>query len=106
MTLRRETFSTKGLKGEMFKGLVKEVENLAEAMGIIYEEDLAEVNLKILEGLAPEATTSMQRDIYQGKASEADGLIFQMVRMGKEYGVKTPNYEKAAEKIKIILKRQ
>ena len=99
-------FQHEGPEREMFKGLVKEVENLAEAMGIIYEEDLAEVNLKILEGLAPEATTSMQRDIYQGKASEADGLIFQMVRMGKEYGVKMPNYEKAAEKIAAILNQQ
>lgn len=99
-------FQHEGPEREMFKGLVKEVENLAEAMGIIYEEDLAEVNLKILEGLAPEATTSMQRDIYQGKASEADGLIFQVVRMGKEYGVKMPNYEKAAEKIAAILNQQ
>lgn len=99
-------FQHEGPEREMFKGLVKEVEKLAEAMGIIYEEDLAEVNLKILEGLAPEATTSMQRDIYQGKASEADGLIFQMVRMGKEHGVKTPNYEKAAEKIAAILNQQ
>lgn len=99
-------FQHEGPEREMFKGLVKEVENLAEAMGIIYEEDLAEVNLKILEGLAPEATTSMQRDIYQGKASEADGLIFQMVHMGKEYGVKMPNYEKAAEKIAAILNQQ
>ena len=99
-------FQHEGPEREMFKGLIKEVENLAEAMGIIYEEDLAEVNLKILEGLAPEATTSMQRDIYQGKASEVDGLIFQMVRMGKEHGVKTPNYEKAAEKIAAILNQQ
>ena len=99
-------FQHEGPEREMFKGLVGEVEKLAEAMGIVYEEDLAEVNFKILQGLAPEATTSMQRDIYQGKASEADGLIFQVVRMGKEYGVKMPNYEKAAEKIAAILNQQ
>ncbi len=99
-------FQHEGPEREMFKGLVGEVEKLAEAMGIVYEEDLAEVNFKILQGLAPEATTSMQRDIYQGKASEADGLIFQVVRMGKEHGVKTPNYEKAAEKIAAILNQQ
>lgn len=99
-------FQHEGPEREMFKGLVGEVEKLADAMGIVYEEDLAEVNFKILQGLAPEATTSMQRDIYQGKASEADGLIFQVVRMGKEYGVKMPNYEKAAEKIAAILNQQ
>ncbi|MCD7840847.1 MAG: 2-dehydropantoate 2-reductase, partial [Lachnospiraceae bacterium] len=44
--------------------------------------DLVEVNLKILSDLAPEATTSMQRDILAGKPSEIDGLIYQVVRLG------------------------
>jgi len=64
--------------------------------------------LKILSGLAPEATTSMQRDIMAGKPSEIDGLIYQVVRLGREYGVSMPQYEKVAAKldaeVNIVLK--
>jgi 2-dehydropantoate 2-reductase len=38
----------------------------------------------------------MQRDIRAGKNSEMDGLIFQVVRMGDEYGVELPTYRKIA----------
>ncbi|MCD7818094.1 MAG: 2-dehydropantoate 2-reductase, partial [Lachnospiraceae bacterium] len=67
---------------------------------IRFEQDLVENNLKILSDLAPEATTSMQRDILAGKQSEIDGLIYQVVRLGHQYGVPMPQYEKAAEKLK------
>ena len=36
----------------------------------------------------------------QGKASEMDGLIFEVVRMGRKYGVKLPVYEKVAEELR------
>ena len=57
-------------------------------------KDMAEVNLKILSNLAPEATTSMQRDIMAGKQSEIDGLVYEVVRMGEEYHVPVPAYVK------------
>ena len=53
--------------------MIKEIAALAEAMGVPFQKDMAEVNLKILSNLAPEATTSMQRDIMAGKQSEIDG---------------------------------
>ena len=52
------------------------------------------------DSLTPEASTSMQRDVKQGKASEMDGLIFEVVRMGRKYGVKLPVYEKVAEELR------
>lgn len=88
---------------DMFRAMVGEIVRLAGAMGITYEEDLAEVNLKILESLSPEATTSMQRDVKAGKESEADGLVFEVVRLAEAYGVDVPCYKKAAEKIKRML---
>ncbi|MCD7883835.1 MAG: 2-dehydropantoate 2-reductase [Lachnospiraceae bacterium] len=84
---------------EMFKAMIREIMALAEAMGIHFGQDIVAVNLKILSDLAPEATTSMQRDIMAGKDSEIDGLIYQVVRMGKEYGVSLPQYEKVAAKL-------
>ena len=83
---------------ELFKTLIREIVTLANAMGITFEEDLVERNLKILSNLPEEATTSMQRDVMEGKQSEIDGLVYEVVRMVKKYGVEVPAYRKAAEK--------
>lgn len=88
---------------EMFKAMIREIVVLAAAMDIYFEQDLVEVNLNILSALAPEATTSMQRDIMAGKDSEIDGLVYQVVRLGKQYGVPMPQYEKAAEELCRVL---
>ncbi|MCD7750271.1 MAG: 2-dehydropantoate 2-reductase [Lachnospiraceae bacterium] len=95
-----EAIQQEGAPREMFKTMIREIVSLAEAMGIHFEQDLVEVNLKILSDLAPEATTSMQRDILAGKPSEIDGLIYQVVRLGHQYGVPMPQYEKVAEKLR------
>ena len=89
--------------GEMrdtFISLVREVETLSEAMGISLEKDMVKANLDILDSLSPEASTSMQRDIQQGKQSEIDGLVYEVLRLGKQYGVSLPVYEKVVDKLK------
>ena len=67
------------------------------AMGVPFLIDIVTTNLQILDALNPTASTSMQRDIYAGKASEIDGLIYEVVRMGKQYGVPTPTYQMIAD---------
>lgn len=89
-------FQREGEQREMFKALIREIVALSHAMGIEFEEDLVERNLKILSSLSPEATTSMQRDVMEGKRSEMDGLVYEVVRMGRKYKVSMPQYEKAA----------
>ena len=89
-------FQREGEQREMFKALIREITALSHAMGIEFEEDLVERNLKIRSSLSPEATTSMQRDVMEGKRSEMDGLVYEVVRMGREYKVSMPQYEKAA----------
>ena len=89
-------FQREGEQREMFKALIREIVAMSHAMGIEFEEDLVERNLKILASLSPEATTSMQRDVIEGKRSEMDGLVYEVVRMGREYKVSMPQYEKAA----------
>ena len=68
-------FQREGEARELFKTLIREIVTLANAMGITFEEDLVERNLKILSNLPEEATTSMQRDVMEGKQSEIDGLV-------------------------------
>ena len=93
-------FQREGEARELFKTLIREIVTLANAMGIIFEEDLVERNLKILSNLPEEATTSMQRDVIEGKQSEIDGLVYEVVRMAKKYGGEVPAYERAAEKFR------
>lgn len=96
-------FQREGEEREAFKTMIREIAALAEAMGVPFERDMVEVNLKILSTLASEATTSMQRDVMDGKSSEIDGLVYEVVRMGERYHVPVPMYEKVAEKLKETL---
>ena len=91
-------FQREGEARELFKTLIREIVTLANAMGITFEEDLVERNLKILSNLPEEATTSMQRDVMEGKQSEIDGLVYEVVRMAEKYGAEVPAYRRAAEK--------
>lgn len=84
---------------EDFCALVREVDALARAMGITFEQDPVQLNLDILDALAPAASTSLKRDMDAGKNSEVDGLIFQVVRLGRQYGVPTPIYQRVAAKL-------
>lgn len=83
---------------DTFVKLMKEIDALAAAMEIPFLVDIVATNLRILDTLNPEASTSMQRDVYAGKSSEIDGLIYEVERLGQQYGVPTPTYTMVADK--------
>jgi 2-dehydropantoate 2-reductase len=85
-----------GESRDLFAGLIAEVSEIGNAMGIEFEEDLVERNLKIMDSLVPTATTSMQRDVMAGKSSEMDSLVYEVVRLADKYGVEAPLYRKVA----------
>lgn len=85
-------------KKEMFIGLSREIDALANAMGIPFEDDIVAKNLHMIETAAPETTASMQKDLKKGAKSEIDGLMFEPVRLGRKYNVPTPNFLMAAKK--------
>lgn len=84
----------------MYVKCVKELAKLAEKMEIDLPEHIVDINLEIIKGLENSYISSMQKDVSAGRQSEADGLIHEVVRLGHEYGVDVPVYEKIAEKIK------
>lgn len=92
-----ERFQKEGEERALFVSLMREIDALAEAMGTPFDVDIVKSNLAILDALSPNASTSMQRDLRAGKPSEIDGLLFEPVRLGKRYGVPTPQYRKIAE---------
>jgi len=91
---------TPGEIRECFKGLVREISGLADAMGFGFGEDIVPSNLSIIDVSDPGVTTSMQKDVAAGKQSEVDGLIYEVVRLGDRYGVDVPFYKMIAQELK------
>ena len=85
-----------------FAAFVNEIGALAAAMGFPLGDDLPQHNLAIQDALDPDASTSLKRDLDAGKPSEVDGLIFQVVRLGRQYGVPTPRYDAVAAKLGYV----
>ena len=89
----------KGKVRDTFIALMREIDALAQAMDIHFAVDIVDTNLEILDNLSPTASTSMQRDLKEGNNSEMNGLIFEVVLLGRQYGVHVPTYEMIAEKL-------
>ena len=82
---------------QMYRDLSDEICSLADAMGIPFQSDVTEENLDILDHLTPDTTASMQKDLKKGGQTEMDGLIFEVVRLGKKFNVPVPQYTKIAK---------
>lgn len=96
-------FKQTGEARDFFLKLVREIDALAAAMNIPFLVDVCKNNLAILDSVNDNATTSLHRDIDSGKNNEADGLIFEVLRLADEYNVPVPCYRLVADKIKDIL---
>ena len=83
-----------------FAGLVQEISDLADAMGIGFGEDVVRINLDIMDDLSPDMTTSLQRDVAKGRASEIEGLIYEVPRLAAQYDVSLPGYERIAAELR------
>ncbi len=87
-----EAMQQEGEARTFFIEMVGEVAALAAAMGHPFEKDVVRANLAVLDGISPDAITSLQRDILAGHMSEIDGLLHEVVEWGKTYGVDMPKY--------------
>ena len=70
-----------------------EVYAVAQARGIRLPADSVEKALASVDGLPDEATSSMQRDIAAGRASELESQNGAVVRRAREAGVEVPTHE-------------
>ena len=87
-------FMVPGEARELFRGLILEIEALGHGMGLEFDEPLADVNLKLMDSFTKDLKTSMQRDVAHGGPSEFDGLVHRVCRLGRQYHVPTPLYDK------------
>lgn len=69
---------------------MREVAAVAAARGAALAADAVERTLAFLDGMAPGATSSLQRDLEAGRRSELDAQAGAVVRLGAEAGVETP----------------
>ncbi len=97
LNARGRDFKKEGQARELFISLINEAALLGKAMGIKLRDDLVEKNLRIMDSMTDDSTTSMQRDILSGGQSEIDGLVHVMARLSRQYGVELKNYEKISK---------
>ncbi|WP_343207838.1 2-dehydropantoate 2-reductase [Anaerolentibacter hominis] len=89
-------FQKEGEARDLFVALLKEVVGISKALGYDYGKDMVAAKTDHLKVLNPTSTASMVKDVKKGGKSEIDGLVFEVVRMGRKLGVPCPNYEKVA----------
>ena len=92
-----DDFQQEGEKRDFFAGLIAEVVAVGHAMGLSWENDLIKTGLKLIDAFKPGLRTSMQRDVLDGRQSEFDGLVNRMVKLGKQYNIPTPLYQKVSD---------
>jgi len=66
---------------------------VAQARGVALDETAPARTMKFYDALPPNGTTSLHRDIVDGKPSELDYWSGAVVRLGREAGVATPLHQ-------------
>ena len=79
-------------RGQILNAM-QEIYALAHARGVKLPPDSVDKVMSAVDGLPEDATSSMQRDIAAGKASELESQNGAVVRMAREAGVEVPTHE-------------
>lgn len=74
----------------MLEDSMREILAVAHARNVSLPEDTIKKSLALIDGLDPNATTSLQRDLAADKPSELEGWTGAVVRLGREANVATP----------------
>ncbi len=75
---------------QMLEQCLREIVAVARARHVALSDESIGKSMVFLDSLPPGGTTSMQRDIADGKPSELDAWNRAVVRLGREAGVETP----------------
>lgn len=69
---------------------MEEIHTIALGRGIRLPDDIVATMLELIDGVPPEGTASMQRDVMDGRPSELDAQSGAVVRLGQLLGVEVP----------------
>ena len=70
--------------------LLQEIYNLSQKIGIHIESDFVEKAIAFIETFPYETTSSLTRDVLEGKPSEIEYQNGTVVKLGIQYGIDTP----------------
>jgi 2-dehydropantoate 2-reductase len=82
----RELKETRDLMIELFEEIYK----LSQKIGISIDHDFVVKTVAFVDSFPHDATSSLTRDVWEGKPSEIEYQNGTVVRLGEKYGVKTP----------------
>ncbi len=82
------------------EALLRETAAVSRAKGVALPEGLEEGSLGIVNKLPPEMKSSMQLDLERGRRLELEWLNGEVVRIGRELGVPTPENAAVFEALK------
>jgi 2-dehydropantoate 2-reductase len=75
---------------QMMIGLLTEIYELSQKIGIRIEANYVDKTMANIDIFPYDATSSLTRDVWEGKRSEIDYQNGTVVRLGEKYGVETP----------------
>ncbi len=75
---------------EILRRSIAEMDQLAKASGVKMSESAVNETLAVVDQMPPSGTTSMQRDLLEGRPSELDSLVGAVVRIGQKLGIPVP----------------
>jgi len=81
------------------RGAMEEILALARARRVAMPDDSVDRAMEFIDSLAPEGTSSLQRDIAEGRPSELEAWNGAVVRLGRESGVATPVHDAIYERL-------
>jgi 2-dehydropantoate 2-reductase len=82
------------------RGLIEECLSIANAKGLIFENDFTEKLIQKIASYPFGARTSMQLDFVTGKKTEVETFTGYVVKSGKELGIQVPHYNSVYEQLK------
>ncbi len=77
----------------MLRSAMEEIHAVGRARGVALPDDAVAKGMSFLDALDATGTTSLQRDITEGRPSELEAWNGAVVRLGREAGVATPTHE-------------
>ena len=78
---------------QMLERGMREILEVSRARRVSLAEGIIERSMGLIDALAPNSTTSLQRDIVAGKPSELEAWNGAVVRLGRDVDVPTPLHE-------------
>lgn len=74
----------------LMESVLSEIYKVSQKAGINLNHDIVEKTIAFIDTYPYDSTSSLTRDVWEGKPSEIDYQNGTVVKLGKQYGVATP----------------